>query len=205
MGFIGRTAPDSHEKAYIDCEHTEVVATCDLQSSWIYPHYYDHIEMMEQDLDIVSVCTPVETHCQIVKDIAPYCSAIYLEKPMASTLEECREMIAVCEDEETILQVNHQRRFVKPLFRFARDMIGTGTHVMDWLRQYHIDADIEYVDTQDHIFELVITRDRMILAGVEWLVRMLDCPDTPKKSDGVDGWVALSDALRFKENYGRTN
>jgi len=203
-GFIGAKAPDSHAQAYIDCDRTALVALCEKKDIFNseYRHYMDMVK--REHLDIVSVCTPVETHCKIVCDIAPYVKAIYCEKPMAVDLTECDKMIHACAKNDTILQINHQRRFVKPLFRFSRDMIDTGTHVFDWLNQHHIDVDIEYVHKQEHIFELVITRERMILAGVNYLV---DCLDTGLDtiSSGFEGKAALRLALEFKENYERDN
>jgi len=202
LGFIGLTAPDSHAQAYVDCERTDLIGMCDKAPKFKgeFRHYMDMVK--RENLDIVSVCTPVETHCKIVCDIAPHVKAIYCEKPMASTLEECDKMIEVCAKNDTILQINHQRRFVKPLFRFSRDLMDTGTHVFDWLNHHQVDADIEYVNTQEHIFELVVTRKRMILAGVNFLV---DCLDTGLDtiSSGFEGKEALRLILEFKEWYER--
>ena len=203
---------DTHLNAYLDCGRTQLVGLCDVSPRYPFSNFLirltvsgdavlvceDYTETAAWGLDMVSVCTPVETHCNIVCDVAPYVKAIYCEKPMATTLEECDRMIDVCAEHDTILQINHQRRFVKPLFRFSRDLIDTGTHCFDWLAQHDIDADIEYVDTQEHIFELVVTRERMILAGVEWLVGILD-GDHYEKSDGWDGYMALKHALEFKD------
>ena len=206
-GFIGRETPDSHTAAYQDCERTTLAATCDnILGMWTEApyHYISYINMVKiENLDIVSVCTPVETHCKIVCDIAPYVKAIYCEKPMALTMKECDYMIGACDAEDTILQINHQRRFVKPLFRFSRDLIDTGTHVFDFIEdKLWGEVDVEYIDTQEHIFELVITRERMILAGVNHLVECLDRGDD-SISSGDEARVALRLALEFKENYER--
>jgi predicted dehydrogenase len=149
-----------------------------------------------RNLDIVSVCTPAATHRQIVCDIAPYVKAIYCEKPIALTLEDADAMIEACDKHHVILQVNHQRRFTHPVMRFARDRINTGTHTFDLIRQYfgeiteihqdwvetaHGQVDIQYVDSQEHIFELdmVRTQEPMIRAGVAHLV---NCLKTGKQS-----------------------
>ena len=133
-GRIGVEFEDSHAGAYMDCPDTELVGLYDLQLkraerwAWTYsvwhitPDYYNAVFEnyinLAQHCDMVSVCTPVETHCQIVCDIAPYVKAIYCEKPMATTLEECDEMIKACKKHNVILQINHQRRFSRPQFRF---------------------------------------------------------------------------------------
>jgi len=211
-GFIGRDAPDSHVKAYFDCARTELVATCDkILAMWTEAptHYLDYPDMLKaENLDIVSVCTPVETHCQIVCDIAPYVKAIYCEKPMATSLKECDKMIEVCDENNVILQINHQRRFVVPKFRFSRDLIGTGTHVFDLMRHLFREpqlVQVEFIDTQEHIFELDCTHngERMILRGVEHLAECLDM-GWHTISDGFEGKMALAQALEFKEQYERT-
>ena len=206
-GRIGAGLKDSHITAYDDCENTELVSACDLRfaGSWdrfsgftTYIHYPTMVQ--REHLDIVSVCTPPETHCQIVLDTAPFVKAIYCEKPMATTLEECDRMIETCHKHNVILQINHQRRFAKPVFRINRrasgDIINTATHAFDLLNQYGIDADIEEVMSDVSIFELKFERERMILAGVEHLV---DCLDNGKQSisSGEEGREALRLSLEY--------
>tara|TARA_Y100000310_G_scaffold144390_1_gene143646 strand:+ start:18956 stop:19720 length:765 start_codon:yes stop_codon:yes gene_type:complete len=191
-GFIGVEAPDSHFKAYQDCRDTEVVALCD-KEEWkadrllpdenielITASYWDMLRLTNPD--IVSVCSSVETHCQIVCDIAPYVKAIYCEKPIATTLEDADRMIETCHKYNVILQVNHQRRFIKPKMRWSRGILNNGTHAIDLVRQLCGDEwqdkiELEYVDSMDYppVFELDINRSdrRPILKGVEHLVQCL--------------------------------
>ncbi len=81
--------------------------------------------------DILSVCTPPETHTQIVLDFASSVKAILCEKPMATNLQDADAMIAACKRHGTILQVNYQRHFTAPVFRFSRDGFG---HAIDLLQ-----------------------------------------------------------------------
>ncbi len=204
LGRIGAEFEDSHLAAYRDCKQTELVTVADtraIQGFNTYPHHL--LMVMSRELDIVSVCTPVETHCQIVYDIAPFVKAIYCEKPMAVTLEECDKMIEACEKHNTILQINHQRRFVRPVFRVNRrtnrDIINTLTHAMDILGYYDLedDVDIEEVESDESVFELKFERPRMILAGVEHLVSCLG-NGGGSVSDGLDGRLALQRCLEYE-------
>ena len=239
-GFIGVEAPDSHLHAYEDCPDTELVAVCDNSvdrldnTKFHYPitelggfslvlveRVLDYTDMVKSErLDIVSVCTPPETHCQIVCDIAPYVKAIYCEKPIALTLEDADKMIGTCHKHNVILQINHQRNFVVPKMRFSRGLIDTGTHAFDLLRGLFGDekntitvdgnfvgakfCEVEYVDTDKHIFELDCTHNEapMIRMGVEFLAQSLD-NGWQSISSGEDGREALRMALEFKEIYER--
>lgn len=226
-GFIGWKAPDSHAQAYMDCADTVLYGACDNKNPVPLPKgkgaYTDYLAMVKTGrLDIVSVCTPPETHCQIVCGIAPYVKAIYCEKPIALTLEDADRMIETCHKHNVILQINHQRAFRCPEMRFSRDIIGTGSHAFELLtrlfgpcvhplgskRGYfgHKWINIEYVDSDEYIFELDCTHntERMILAGVETLVDCLDGKGSTPCS-GDHGYEALRLALQFKEKYERTN
>ncbi len=229
-GWIAVKAPDSHLRAYQDNPDTVVVALCD-KDEWKADGLLDYdndFELVTDSYwsmlrftgpDIVSVCTPVETHCQIVCDIAPYVKAIYCEKPIALTLEDADKMIETCHKNNVILQVNHQRRFMPVKARFARDIIDTGTHMFDRLRQLFGElgrisgnlylfgkqwVEIEYIKSDEHIFEIDCTRsgERMILKGVEHLV---ECLNKGKQniSSGEEARETLRQVLRFEEErYG---
>ena len=200
-GFIGVKAPDNHLQAYLDCEDVELVAVCDKQPTitnrWV--RYKDMVK--HERLDIVSVCTPPETHREIVCDIAPYVKAIYCEKPIALTLEDADTMIETCARYNVILQVNHQRNFMRPKFRYSRGIINTGTHMFALIQHLFrddIEVDIEAVDTEEPVFELDCThnRDPMIIQGVKHLVSCLN----DKKESVCSGEVAR-EALRRALEY----
>ena len=79
--------------------------------------------------DLLSICTPVPTHADIVVDcatseFAP--QAIHCEKPMADTMAESRRMARVCTNEGVQLTFNHQRRVATPSRRVAR-IVEDGT------------------------------------------------------------------------------
>lgn len=230
VGYSNQTKgikSDNHLQAYLDCPEVEVIAVCDkspgklFQKYLEYRKYSEYKDMVrEEKLDIISVCTPPETHCQIVCDIAPYVKAILCEKPIALTLADADRMVAACYNHGTILQINHQRAFITPKFRFSRDIIDTGTHMFELLARLFGKAtlqdgdywffgdtwvEIEYVDTsalpweESHVFELDVTHNSkpMLLASVEALVSSLKTGE-PSKCSGEAGREALRLALLFK-------
>lgn len=80
--------------------------------------YSDYKEALEKETcDIVSIITPPASH----KEIAVYCleagKHVLVEKPMASSLEECQAMIDAAERNGKKLGVIAQSRFLTPVYR----------------------------------------------------------------------------------------
>lgn len=90
--------------------------------------YESHDAMLEgADPDLVSVCTPIPTHADIVIDCArhPSVEAVHCEKPMASTWADARAMTHICERNDVQLTFGHQRRFGEPARR-TKELIDDG-------------------------------------------------------------------------------
>src|SRR6202035_4743794 len=103
---------------------------------------------------LVSVATPPEHHRPVVELCARYrVPAIICEKPIASSLVDGEAMIKACRESNSLLFINHTRRFDALLRqvseRVRRGEIGklsqgtcyytaglfnTGTHLVDMLR-----------------------------------------------------------------------
>lgn len=77
----------------------------------LYHDYRKMIEKVRPDLCIIA--THPELHCRMVEECAaaPSTRAIICEKPMALSLGECDRMIAACNREGVLLQINHNRRW----------------------------------------------------------------------------------------------
>jgi predicted dehydrogenase len=76
-----------------------------------------------KDIDLISVCTPPYTHSEIAIDFLNDRKHVIVEKPMASSLEECDHMIAAAEKSKTVLSVIAQNRFKDPIMNLK--------HVLD--------------------------------------------------------------------------
>lgn len=113
----------SHYNTYLYTDNINLLSVCDSDPKKVikfiddkgslFNRYFDYKKMIEHDMpDIVSICTPTQTHYQIVKDIVKYpIKAIFCEKPLSYTPQECREIIAYCKDADIILAVNYMRRW----------------------------------------------------------------------------------------------
>lgn len=116
-------------------ERAEVTALCDpfpqaLQHAQTYypaAHgYLDYDEFLrDAKLDAVIVATPIELHRDHVVKAASAGKHVMCEKPMARTLAECDEMIAVCATAGVTLMVGFMKRFDKSMVH-AKHLIESG-------------------------------------------------------------------------------
>jgi len=151
VGFIG-TGPDpeekisgesfaqaySHAPGYAALESCEITACADLvpENAAAFADrfgidddrvYEDHAAMLaEVAPDVVSVCTPIPTHADLVLDaVRAGVDAVHCEKPMAATYGDARLMAQEAWRRDVQLSFHHQRRFGEP-FRRARELIDDG-------------------------------------------------------------------------------
>lgn len=127
FGQIGVTINDdflrkeiwSHTHAYLNNNRTNLVAVCDSDSNKLvnisnqYHKYTDFKKMIEIERpDIVSICTPTQTHYDIIKTLTTYpIKAIFCEKPLSYSSIDCEYAIDLCEENDIVLAVNYMRRW----------------------------------------------------------------------------------------------
>lgn len=89
--------------------------------------YKDWNDVMDdQEIDAVIVVTPTQFHHDIVLAAARAGKHVFCEKPMASTQEECDDMIKACAQHHVKLQIGFMRRFDKS-FQRAKELLDAGT------------------------------------------------------------------------------
>jgi len=113
----------SHAAAYDICRQTKLCAAVEIDRKKVaqfnayykgrIPVFLTIKELMQNTRpDIVSICTPAKTHYAILKELAQYpLKAIFCEKPIALSLKEAKEMVALCRKKRILLAVNHSRRW----------------------------------------------------------------------------------------------
>lgn len=77
----------------------------------------DYKELLSQNIDVVSVCTPPYTHAPIACDFLLAGANVLVEKPMASSLEEADQMLKAAEQSGKLLSVVAQNRFTTPMMK----------------------------------------------------------------------------------------
>lgn len=77
----------------------------------------DYKELLKEDVDLVSICTPPYTHATLATEFLESGSHVMVEKPMASSLEECDLMNEAAKRTGKILSVVAQNRFKTPMMK----------------------------------------------------------------------------------------
>jgi predicted dehydrogenase len=112
--------------------------------------YADITKMvLENIIDLVIVCTPHPYHKEPAIEAAMAGANVLVEKPLASSLEDCDEMINVCRNKQVKLGVISQRRWYEPVKRVKAAIdsgkIGTpvlGTiNMLGWRDKAYYDTD----------------------------------------------------------------
>ncbi|QQE80559.1 Gfo/Idh/MocA family protein [Alicyclobacillus sp. SO9] len=83
-------------------------------------YYGDYHEMLQEDLDAVVVCTENSRHAEVVIAAAEAGKHVLCEKPIATTVEDAKQMIEVCERNNVILQIAFPVRFCAPIQRLKQ-------------------------------------------------------------------------------------
>ena len=125
-----------HARSYAgQVKGAELIAMCDPMEAGLKAAqdeisvkyaYTDYRDVMKNDeIDAVVVVTPTQFHRDIVVAAANAGKHVFCEKPMASTPEECDEMIEACRKNNVKLQMGFMRRFDRN-FRRGKELVEAG-------------------------------------------------------------------------------
>ncbi len=128
-GRIGKV----HAKAISGDADARLVAVADAMApaadavAKLYGCEVRTIEAIEaaKDIDAVVICTPTNTHADLIERFARAGKAIFCEKPIDLSLARVRDCLRVVEAEKAKLMVGFNRRF-DPHFRAVRAAIDAG-------------------------------------------------------------------------------
>ena len=166
FGIIGcgDIAASSFAPSLLKSERAELVAVCrrDLDRAREFAERfggcaaYGSAEELLADpqVDAVIVSTPTDFHCDYTTLAARQGKHVLCEKPMARHAEECREMIAACQQAGVKLGVAYRRRLFPQVLK-AQELITAGrigrvvcvrTHYSGWMEagagSWRIDPEI---------------------------------------------------------------
>jgi spore coat polysaccharide biosynthesis protein SpsF (cytidylyltransferase family)/predicted dehydrogenase len=127
---------NTHAGGYRRFGKTQLAAACDINpknrerfdEDWKIQKVYDRAEEMfsQEDLSLVSIATPVESHAQLcMLAVDAGVRAILCEKPFVSDCEKGKEVIQACREHGVVLAINHWMRWSTTL-RSIRDFLGRG-------------------------------------------------------------------------------
>jgi predicted dehydrogenase len=95
----------------------------------LYPHVgtttnLDDV-LKNPDIDAVAIATPVGTHFTLAQKTLSADKHTFIEKPMASSAEQCRELVALAEKKELALMVGHTFLYSSPV-RAIKELVASG-------------------------------------------------------------------------------
>ncbi len=120
VGVIGGGAMGQHHiRIYNEMKGVDLAGICDtdrnraisLANSYNTTPFFDHKELLKQELDAVSVVVPTTLHYSVAMDIIESGTHLLVEKPIADTLENADKMIHAAHDSKVKLMVGHIERF----------------------------------------------------------------------------------------------
>lgn len=113
----------------------EIVALCNrkvdkgralMEEYGIPRHYTNYREMIEQEKpDFVDVITPPDTHVEMCSFAAERGVNVLCQKPLAPTIEECREIVRICDNSGVRFMVNENWRW-QPWYREIKRLLDAG-------------------------------------------------------------------------------
>lgn len=134
VGVIGGGAMGQHHiRIYNEMKDVDLVGICDtdrnraisLANSYNTTPFFDHMELLKQELDAVSVVVPTTLHYSVAMDIIDSGTHLLVEKPIADTLENADKMIHAARDSKVKLMVGHIERF-NPAVAKLKEIIDSG-------------------------------------------------------------------------------
>ena len=127
VGVIGLAGVGrAHVARWEAIPDAELVGVCDivpeiaeeLALKYAVEGYTNTEEMLDKEnLTAISICTPPKVHLALTRMAAERGIHVLCEKPMASTVADCHEMIDVCCANGVVLQIGHKKRYIPPLLR----------------------------------------------------------------------------------------
>jgi predicted dehydrogenase len=131
LGWFG----EIHCEAIIGIPHLELAALCTrtperlqalAKKFGVKKATADYRELLaDPDIDAVSIVTMWDQHTEPAVAALAAGKHVFLEKPIASTVADCRKIIAAAKTAKGILQIGHICRF-NPRYRAAKQAIAEG-------------------------------------------------------------------------------
>ena len=137
IGIIGcGKMANSHVTALMQFENVKIAAVCDTDMARASKlakktdaNFYTSYEKMLEDesLSLVIICLPPALHGACTQYCARKGVNVFIEKPMGLTVDDCREMLSVCNENGVMLWVGHMQRYSKEN-QIAKELVDSGEY-----------------------------------------------------------------------------
>ena len=115
-GAVVTALADPHERSRTDA------------LGWLPPGtevatFTDHHALVAADLcDAVVIATPNHTHHDVLLDLLPTDLHLLVEKPLCTTVADCRRVLDAAEGREAVVWVGLEYRYMPPIARLTREV-----------------------------------------------------------------------------------
>jgi len=159
-------------------------------------------------IDAACVVVPTELHHAIAGDFLRAGAHVLVEKPIARTLAEADDLVALAKAQRRVLQVGHLQRF-NPAFRALERSIGRPifieTERLAAFKQRGVDVDV-VLDLMIHDLDLVLTMTKgdpvsVSACGAHVMTDSIDLANA--RLEFADGCVANLSASRASQSVVR--
>lgn len=148
IGVVGcGKIADSHVEEVNKLSNAQISAVCDLEpviarqlaQRYGVPAYYsDFAEMLGRErLDVIHITTPPQSHKALVRQSIEAGCHVFVEKPLAITAPDARELIEIVDGAGKKLSINYWPNFEAPALALKRHVcngeIGDAVHVESFI------------------------------------------------------------------------
>lgn len=133
LGWMGKV----HLRNYSQIARAEIVGVMDVDrqalaevhAQYEVPVFHSLDELLDQQPEAVSVCVPTVHHHATAKAVIERGIPLLVEKPLAATAAEGRELVRLARDRGVPLMVGHIERF-NPAVERVRELLREENHVI---------------------------------------------------------------------------
>ncbi|MBI4515264.1 MAG: Gfo/Idh/MocA family oxidoreductase [Deltaproteobacteria bacterium] len=183
-GYLG----PFHAQKYASVEAVEFVGVVDIDRERAVEcarryggEPFDDYRALFGKVDCVSLAVPTPAHAAIAADLLVHGIDVLVEKPIAATVAEGRELVALAEAHGRILQVGHLERFNPAI----RALAGVLTQPR-FIECHRLAAFVERGTDVDVILDLMIHDLDVILSVVSGEVEHVEAVGVPVLTEQVD-------------------
>ena len=155
-----------HAQNYSRMDNIELVAVADTDSERAESvarkygcHAVTHPSDLLEQVDAVSIAVPTVNHLEVARPFLEHGIHVLLEKPIATTYDEGKELVSLAERNNVILQIGHLERFngsIRELIESTNDVRFIEVHRLGIFSNRSTDVDV-VMDLMIHDIDIVLT------------------------------------------------
>lgn len=184
VGYLGSI----HAKIYDKLPGATLVGVCDfsaeraneIASLYGCEAWTDPAEALG-NVDAVSIVVPTSEHRRVAEPFLERGIDMLLEKPVASTVEEAQELVAIARRAKTILQIGHLERFNGGIMELARRVTRPR-----FIEVHRLGTFVERATDVDVVTDLMIHDIDIVLTLMKSELTSLSAVGSPVVTDHVD-------------------